>query len=252
MSPSYSKPLKLLSDSDPSNRIKAVRELGNLKADECISDILRAVESDEDDDVKLEAVIALGRIGDTSVGDKLLNQLDSKDIPFLMETVNTLGILAENGFTAAIDPLENMIEYSNFRVRKLVIEALGKAGSSTTIEKLFTYLKTDKVAIELKELCATAIGQIGGARAIQILRNLIIPNDEIPELIMEVRRAAIYSLGESRNEVALEVLKKVFSNKDEDKVIRKYAEEALKKTIEGAKARYLRIKKRAEDILKGK
>jgi HEAT repeat protein len=100
--------------------------------------------------------------------------------------------------------------------------------------------------IELKELIANTIGQIGGSRSIEILKELS------KEGRVEIRRAAIKALGELRNTVALDLLGKIYNDKKEDKVIKAFAEEAIKKIIEGARTAYLNLKQRAEDILKGK
>jgi HEAT repeat protein len=252
MAPAYQKALKQLSENDVSLKIKALRELGELKATECVSDIFRLVEKDESDEVKAEAVRALGMIQDNSIGDKLIPLLDSNDVPLVMESVNTLGIFCANGFTKAVAPIEKLLDHSNFRVRKFAIEALGNSGSSTSIEKLFDYFRKEDASIETKELIARAIGKIGGPRAIEILKDLIIPSELVPKSIMEVRRAAIAALGESRQSAALEILGKVYNDKEEHKVIKSYTEEAIKKTIEAARVQYMNIKKRAEEILKGK
>ncbi|WP_371804157.1 HEAT repeat domain-containing protein [Candidatus Lokiarchaeum ossiferum] len=249
---SYNKSLKQLIDDDPEIRIKALRVLGDQKASECLSDIIRIIEKDTDDNVKLEAVVTLGKIGDISAGDILLPFLESDDVPLIMECVNVLGLFCANGYTKGIPPIEKLIDHPNFRVRKFAIDALGKAGSSSSLQLLFDHLKKEETSIETKQLVATAIGQIGGSEAINILKLLISPNDEVAESVMEVRRAAIYALGESKKTAALDILGKIYNNKEEHKIIRKYAEEAIKKTILGAKQDFLAIKQRAEDVLKGK
>jgi len=252
MTPPFSKVLNQLIHQDPSVRIRALRELGQLKAAECLTDIIQVIEKDSDDDVRVEAVQTLGHIQDIHAGSALLPILTADDIPMVMEAVIALGILGAHGFTDGLVPLERLLTHSHFTVRKYAIEAMGKCGNTETIEKLYAHFKKEDVSIETRQLVATAIGQIGGSRAIHILQNLVLPTGEINELQMEVRRAAIYALGEARTPVALEVLGKVYRNKKEHKVVRKYTEDALKKTIEGAKQHFLTIKKRAEDILKGR
>jgi len=252
MTPPFSNALKQLDHSDPWVRIRALKELGHLKAAECLTDITRVIDKDPHDDVKVEAVRVLGQIQDIHAGSVLLPILKTEDIPMVMEAVVALGTLGAHGFTDGVVPLERLLTHSHFTVRKYAIEALGKCGNSGTIDLLYTHFKKEDVSVETRQLVATAIGHIGGSKAIQILQNLVLPTGEINELQMEVRRAAIYALGEARTPVALEVLGKVYRNKKEHKVVRKYTEDALKKTIEGAKQHFLAIKKRAEDILKGR
>ena len=252
MTPPFSKALTQLDHEDPSVRIRALRELGQLKATECLTDIIRVIEKDPDDDVKVEAVRVIGQIQDIHAGSVLLPILTTDDIPMVMEAVVSLGILGAHGFTDGLVPLERLLSHSHFTVRKYAIEAMGKCGNSGTIDKLYAHFKREDVSIETRQLVATAIGHIGGSKAINILQNLVLPTGEINELQMEVRRAAIYALGEARTPVALEVLGKVYRNKKEHKVVRKYTEDAIKKTIEGAKSHFMSIKKRAEDILKGR
>ncbi|MHA1795657.1 MAG: HEAT repeat domain-containing protein [Promethearchaeota archaeon] len=72
------------------------------------------------------------------------------------------------------------------------------------------------------------------------------------KLHIEVRRGAILAFGEIKNPAALELLGKIYQNKNEPKIIRQYAEDAIKKTILGAKEYFLSIKEQATRILRGK
>lgn len=248
MTPAWEKPLKMLSELDLNVKIKALRELGRLKAVECQTDIIKLlnIQDPKLDDVKLEAIITLGKIADPSIGDQLLTYMDTTDIPFLMELITTLGILGANGFTKAAPAIEKKLDHANFRIRKFSIQALAKCGNASTIEKLFEIFQRKETTTETKELLAETIGQIGGSRAIEILKDLV------KEGLMEIRRAAIKALGEARTQISLEVLGQIYNDKKEDKIIRKFAEDAIRKIIEGARDYYLQVKQRAEDILHGK
>ncbi|MHA1584974.1 MAG: HEAT repeat domain-containing protein [Promethearchaeota archaeon] len=245
--------LKKLSSEKPQIRIVGARELGNAHAIECISDLVRIIEKeDEESEVKQEAIVSIGKIGEIEAGKSLISTLKSNDIPLVMESISTLGILGAKGFIEARKPLEDLLEHPNYRVRKFTIEALGKCGSEDTIDKLYTHFQKPDISVETKQLIATAIGNIGGAKSIKLLKNLVFPNDEVTELQMEVRRAIIFALGEAKTPQALDVLGRVYNNSKEPKIIRKYTQSAIHKTILGAKEEYMSIKKRAEDILKGK
>ena len=62
MTPPFSKELTQLNHEDHSVRIRALRELGHLKAAECLMDIIGVIEKDPNDKVKVEDVRALGHI----------------------------------------------------------------------------------------------------------------------------------------------------------------------------------------------
>ncbi len=252
MSHPYEKALKLLVDPDVKLRIKALHELAKLRPPECVNDILHILEKDDDDDVKIAAIQTLAVINEISAGPTLIKMLSLDNIPIAMEAVVALGIITAQGYTPGVTALEKMLDHPNFRIRKFTIIVLGECGGSTTIEKLYDHFKKDETSIESKELIATAIGKIGGARAIEILQSLVGITSEVSELKMEVRRAAIAALGEARIPAALDILGKVYNDKKEHKVVRKYAEDAIKKTVDGAYQQFLLIKKHAEDIFHGK
>jgi HEAT repeat protein len=69
---------------------------------------------------------------------------------------------------------------------------------------------------------------------------------------MKVRHSVIHALGESKNSETLEILGKIYNNKIENKIIRWYAEEAIRKTIIAARDEFMQLKKLAEEILNGK
>ena len=118
MAPPFSKALKQLGHEDPSIRIRALRELAQLKATECLIDIIGLIEKDPNDDVKVEAVRVLGQIQDINAGPTLLRILTTDDIPMVMEAVVALGILGAHGFTDGLVPLERLLNHSHFTVRK--------------------------------------------------------------------------------------------------------------------------------------
>jgi HEAT repeat protein len=248
----WEKILPRLSEPNSDLQIKTLRELAEMKAGECIPDIIRLAQSGEDS-VKLEAMVALGKIADPKSGEEILPFLEKKDdVPFLMEVITTLGTIGANGFTGAAKALHPMLDHEHYRVRKFAIQALGNCGNVESIDALYSHFQKEDVSMETKEAIALSIGQIGGSRAMEILTNLVLPSEKSHVLSKEVRRAAIQALGDMRSPRALEVLGKVYNDDEEDKVIRKYAEAAIRKTIDGAKEWYLRIKDRAETILKGK
>ncbi|MHA1673896.1 MAG: HEAT repeat domain-containing protein [Promethearchaeota archaeon] len=252
MPPSIKKLGEKLQDQDPREQIKALKTLGNLRSSESVDSIIKLLTDDQDYDVQIECIKSLGKIQEIQSGDKLLNLIDHEDIPILMEVVIALGKLIEIGFTKGLADLEEKLNHTNYRVRKFTIDALSTCGGDSTIEKLFLMLQNEDLSVEMHEQITMSIGKIGGSRAIEILQKLLIPSDLFPKLSVEVRRAAIKALGQNKKTVALEILGKIYNDKKEVKIIRNYAEEAIKMTISGAKEYYLQIRERAENILRGK
>jgi len=250
MAPTWKKYLKRIDDKDKDTQIEALQELGYLKADMAVTDITKLIQKDNVDfAVRAEAIKALGDIGDTSVGPLLITLLKEDEIVILMEVVIALGKLCSHGFTKGIEPLEKMLDHEHPRILKYTIRALGRAGASDSIKQLYPLLRDEDARIELKEEVTLAIGEIGGPKALKILKDLLFPSDEFPKLEMQIRRAAITSLGKAQKPKTLELLGKAY-RKTESKIIKKYAEAAIEKTVDGAKNRYKRIKRRAKEILK--
>lgn len=252
MGPSLKKLLVKLHDMNAQEQVKAIQAIAESGNPEGVEEILELLTENADYDVQIESIKALGSLQDTRAGETLLAYLDQEDVPILMETVLALGKLCEIGFSKALTPLEEMMSHSNYRVRKFTIDALSRCGADTTVELLFNELKKEDLSVEMREQITSALGQIGGSRAIEILKYLLFPSDIFPKLTVEVRRAAIHSLGQNKSPAALEVLGKIYNDKDEPKVIRKYAEDAIKMTVDGAKEYYIKVRQRAEHILKGK
>ncbi|MHA1611154.1 MAG: HEAT repeat domain-containing protein [Promethearchaeota archaeon] len=252
MPPSIKKTLGKLNDLDPREQIKALQTLGDLRASESVPAIIQLLADDQDYDVQIEGIKSLGKIQDIQAGDKILSYFDHEDVPILMEVVTALGKLCEIGYSKGLPLLEQKLTHTNYRVRKFTIDALSSCGGDSTIEKLFTMLQNEDLSVEMHEQITLAIGQIGGSRAIELLQKLLIPSDLFPKLTVEVRRAAIYALGQNKSPVALEILGKIYNDKKEVNVIRNYAEEAIKGTVSGAKDYYLQIRERAENILRGR
>ncbi|MCF2140815.1 MAG: HEAT repeat domain-containing protein [Candidatus Lokiarchaeota archaeon] len=252
MSPTVKKIVQRLKEANPNEQIKLIKSIADMRLQEAVPELLQLLQNKVDYDVQIETIKALGIIQDVQAGDTLLRYLSQEDIPILMETVLALGKLCEIGFSKSLQPLEDMLDHPNYRVRKFTIEALASCGRESTLERLFLILQQENLSEEMREQITLAIGRIGGSRAIEILQQLLIPSDLFPKLSMEVRRAAILALGENKTPVALELLGKIYQDKSEPKIIRKYSEDAIKKTILGAKEYFLRIKEQAERILKRK
>ena len=124
------------------------------------------------------------------------------------------------------------------------MEALQTCGKEKSVDALLEYFNRENSSIEIKQMINSALGQIGGAKAMESLSKMV------KEGQVEVRRSAIKALGESNYVGALELLASVLQDKNEDKSIKAYTKAAIKNFLDSAEKRYLDFKKRVNEILK--
>jgi HEAT repeat protein len=112
-----------MSDSEDRIRRHTSRGLGIVRAEAAVPELIVAVEKDRDPDVRFEAVRALRKIGDASVGDRLLPILDLNVDRVRNEIITTLGSLKYRG---AVPDLTTIFEQAkpSERSRTLALSAL--------------------------------------------------------------------------------------------------------------------------------
>jgi HEAT repeat protein len=243
MGNAWDKALKKIATEDDKIRIEGIREIGNIKASECIPDLKRLL-SESNEDIIVETVIAFRKIGDSSVAE-LIFPLLSHDYNLIRgETVLALGKLAEKGYSEAVEKIHPMIKDNNYFVRKCTVEALAGCGNEKSVDILLEYSNKEDTSLEVKQMINSTLGAIGGAKAMEALSKMV------KEGQVEVRRSAIKALGESNYLGALELLAEVLEDKKEDKSIKIYAKAAIKNFLDQAEKRYLEFNKRVTEILK--
>ena len=147
--------LTALSDENAEIRLKAATALGNLKDAKAVAQLSEIVENPlEPDTVRDAAVAALGNIGDKSAEDVLIRALDIR-----------VGDISKNA-----------------------IVALGKLESETAIPKLIAILEDKQIALNAstdalakasaRTKAATALGEIGGARAAEAIAERLVDDTE--------------------------------------------------------------------------
>jgi len=239
----WDKALKKLDSEDPKIKIEGIREIGNLKAAECLGDLKRLL-NEQNEDVVAETIVALRKIADVSVADQLIPFLKHKDNLIRGETVLTLGKLAEKGYSEGVEKIHPMLKDPVYFVRKCAVEALSMCGNEKSVDVLLEYFNQKDSSIEIKQMINSALGKIGGSKAMEALSKMV------KEGQVEIRRSAIKALGESNYVGALELLAAVLEDKNEDKSIKGYAKAAIKNFLDVAEQRYLEFKKRVTEILK--
>jgi HEAT repeat protein len=131
-----------MSDSEDGIRRNTSRGLGILRSDAAIQELLLAVGQDRDPEVRFEAAHALKKIGDPSVGERLVPMLNLNMDRVRNEIIATLGSLK---YREAVPELTRIYEQAKpgERARPLALSALADIADPAS-QPLFMGLKADK------------------------------------------------------------------------------------------------------------
>jgi HEAT repeat protein len=131
-----------MSDSEDRIRRNTSRGLGILHGEAAIPELLVAVGQDRDPEVRFEAVRALRKIGNPSVGDRLLPMLNLNMDKVRNELITTLGSLKYRG---AVPELTRIFEQGKpaERSRTLALSALADIADPSS-RPVFLGAKADK------------------------------------------------------------------------------------------------------------
>lgn len=108
-----------------------------LKSQGDVNGLIEALDYQDDDNVRLAAASALGRIGDSRAVDPLIAALDDQQ---RVKEVAALS-LGKLGDSRAVEPLINELDEENWEVRSSVAKALGKIGDDRAVPSLINLLK---------------------------------------------------------------------------------------------------------------
>jgi HEAT repeat protein len=131
-----------MSDTEDGIRRRASRGLGIVRADAAIPELLVAVAEDRDTAVRLEAVRALRKIGDASVGDRLLPTLNLNVDRVRNEIIRTLGSLRYPGAVADLTKAFEQAKPDDWS-RTLALSALADIADPSS-RPVFMDAKADK------------------------------------------------------------------------------------------------------------
>ena len=134
-----------LSDTEDGIRRLTGRGLGILRQEGAIPELVLAAAQDRDPEVRFEAVRALRKIGNPSVGERLIPMLDLNAEKVRFELITTLGKLK---YRPAVPELTRVFEQAKAsdHARPLALSALADIADRTS-QPMFLGLKTDKDAI---------------------------------------------------------------------------------------------------------
>ena len=131
-----------MSDTEDGIRRNTSRGLGILRSDGAMEELTIAAGQDRDSEVRFEAVRALKKIGNASVGERLVPMLNLNSDKVRNELIATLGALR---YREAVPELTRVFEQAKpgERARALALSALADIADPVS-QPLFIGLKADK------------------------------------------------------------------------------------------------------------
>jgi len=202
---------------------------------------LIAALEDDDQTIRKNAAIALGKLRDTTALDPLIGLLNDRRFGSLGTAATALGQL---GDTRAVEPLLQSLERTDFGVSK-AISALAVLGDDRAIEPLVELARNGSRAaaralrefnfqeggqplieslndtdVDIRKYAAKALGIIGNPEAAEPLIRALYDRHR------QVRENAVYALGKLREPRSIQCLREVATS-DRSKVVRRAAEDVL-------------------------
>jgi HEAT repeat protein len=155
-----------LSDSEDGIRRTASMGLGILRGSAGIPELLQAIGQDRDPEVRFEAVRALRKIGDASVGEHLLPGLDLNVDKVRNEIIVTLGALK---YRDAVPDLTRVFEEAkpSDRSRVLALSALANIAAPAS-RPVFLGNKGDK-DVTIRTLANEGLGRLADASLLTVM-----------------------------------------------------------------------------------
>lgn len=144
-----------LADEEEDNRELAAEALGALRAAGAVGALAAAAAEDLDDDVRREAIRALGAIGNDEAGERLLSLLNERELR--EEAVRALGRFAYRPSTTALIHVYD--EDPGSEVARDALEALARIGAEEARGTFIHELGSEDA--RRREFAAEGIGRIG-------------------------------------------------------------------------------------------
>ena len=208
--------VSVLSDEDVNVRLAAVEALGNLQDPRAVDALVQALRNDTDARVREAAAESLGEIDSPRAIPGLTAALGAERVAAVRAKI--AWALGEIDDPRALDALTAAVRDTSVEVRRQVVWAIGEIQSAEGIPALTTAAKDADA--EVRKNAIEGLGEIQDKRALPVLEAALRDAD------VEVRRQAVESIGE------LEDMKTAPAGllaalRDEDKEVRKAAAESL-------------------------
>lgn len=221
--PKAIEPLKnaLIEEEEVQVRVEGIKALGEFGGSVVIETLIRETRNRRSPKIRAAAVIALGRVkgGERDVkASPIIERLDDPDAVVKIKAIEQLINIADK---RAIEPLKKMREYPLEEIRKKAVEALESL--------LGKYLKDiqDKTANEDDlRYAIEALGLLGDAKVVDPLLTIVKDNP-----IVRIRAEAAKALGAVGDERLLEPLKNIRQRETNENVSK--AIDGAIETIEG-------------------
>ncbi len=155
-----------LSDSQDGIRRTSAQGLGILRGAAAIPELLQALSQDRDPEVRFQSVRALKKIGDASVGDRLLPGLNLNVDKVRNEIIITLGALR---YRDAVPDLTRVFEDSKpaDRARTLALSALADIAAPAS-RPIFLGTKADK-DVTIRTYANEGLGRLSDASLLTLM-----------------------------------------------------------------------------------
>jgi HEAT repeat protein len=181
--------LQQLKSSNADVRVNSARSLGSTKQKKAVPSLIKSLQ-DENQQVRLAAIEALGAIGHPASADPLISALvnapKTAKSGVAAECQSIAEALAFIG-SAATKPLTLALSSEDRDARRWAACALGMIKDPQAVDPLIQALEDSRS--EVRKAAALALGQIGDGRALKALIKALTSRD------LETRRAAAEALG---------------------------------------------------------
>jgi len=192
--------LAMKRDSAKDVRLRAAVALRALRAAEALRDLLNYA----DPEIRGMAVTSLAKIGHRESLSDVAGLMKDEDSEVRRRAAAFMGeVVVEDDCEEAVGCLAEALQDKEITVRSEALKSLGKIKGERACDLAMSALKDQDW--QVRYTAVTALGEIGHNKAIDCLVDVMFgPDDE------EVRAWAAWSLGEIKDERAIEPLKKAY------------------------------------------
>jgi len=222
--------IKALKDEDKHVRRRATEALGNIGDAKAVEPFIEALK-DEDEDVRKRAIEFLGIIRDARAVEPLIEVMNDKDEDVQIKARVALVSIEE----PALEPLiQSLLHNKSTMVRDNATWALGEIGGARAVEPLIEVMNDKDEDKGVRQVAAAAVGDVGGAEVVEPLIEVMNDKDE-DEDVREGAMRALRDIGTAGGTVEplfQPLMDKIISGllealKDKNKLVRQAAREAL-------------------------
>jgi len=169
------------------------------------------------------AIYKLGRLGDVKSIPEIRKLLNDKNYFVLEQTIEALGKLGDK---ESIPQIRDMLKVKDYRISSAALDALGILGDKKSIPDIRNFISDDMPQLSYDPHHLKAIDSLvkmNDRESIPRIQKLLYNGN------CNIRNQAIKALAEFGDKESIPRIKELLNDRDNRNVIRKTAEEALKK-----------------------